>query len=276
MKTIVIFLFALFAISAALSQNDSLKKFSYPLLGFSTDSSKFSPAGGTCFFIRNNGKIYLITARHVITGCGIATNRNEYPEQFTVINNINGVPSFISVNVKGAKDLFPCPDTLLNDPDIFAMEVIGETTSRLNSVEQFIKPPFRQTDCIDMYGFPGVDYFKYPEAFVVPEVAHQHIERENTIIYDRNADSTQQTVDSSNYIVVNKNLNIATTLKGFSGSPVFLKELNSNKIRLLGVFAEFGFDTKNLNYKYWKLPKIGYAYRKSNDVSINYTGISNE
>lgn len=270
MKPILFSVFVMLIVNNLVGQSDSLSKYSYPLLGFSTDSGKFSPSGGTCFFIRSNGKIFLVTARHVITGCGIATNRNDYPEQFTIIGSLTAGVNFIPINVKGAKTLFPCPDTLLNDPDIFAMEVTGEGTSKLNSVEQFIKPPFRQTDNIDMYGFPGVDYFKHPEAFVIPEVAHQHIEREGTIIYDRSSDSIRQTVDSSNFIVVNKNLNVATTLRGFSGSPVFLKELNSNEIRLLGVFAEFGFDTKNLNYKYWKLPKIEYAYRKSNNPSLHH------
>lgn len=260
MKLILLVLLSTLIHCSGYSQQDTLSKYSYPLLGFDTVS--FTPAMGTCFFIKIDKRVFLVTARHVITGCGVANNTKNYPEIFTVITGFSNSP-LISINVKGIKNHFPCPDTLLNDPDIIAVEVNDSATSKLNSVEQFIKPPFRETDYIDMYGFPGVDYLKNADFFAVPTAAHIRVQKENTTIYTSTVkDSTLKIVDSSYYTVVNKNLYVEQAIKGYSGSPVFIKELYSNQIRLLGVFATFGYDTANLNYKYWGLPKFEYVFKQ--------------
>ena len=54
-------------------------------------------------------------------------------------------------------------------------------------------------------------------------------------------------IDSNNLLILDKYLHLDTaSLLGYSGSPVFLKESNCNRLRLIGVFSGFGY---NKTYK---------------------------
>src|SRR4051794_33158022 len=85
------FLFFLFLISSkSYSQKnnfrifDSLQHYSYRLLGFSVSGNRLYPFGGTCFFIRKNKKIFLVTAKHVVTGCVDSGKADNLPSKLSV------------------------------------------------------------------------------------------------------------------------------------------------------------------------------------------------
>jgi hypothetical protein len=256
---------ALFFTLNSYSQNsDSLKKYSYPFSGLFMYKGGVMPAGGTCFFIRKNGRIFIVTAKHVVDGCESKKNGIPYADFLTVfLRDSLGerTDDFISVDIRPFKNRFPCPDTV--NTDVIAFEMPKDSNNRkLYSIEHFIKDKFRKTDFFDMYGFPSYSYLTHPDAYVIPKVSHIHVPRKKTEFYLEWAYNDTTKIDSTYIIIANKKLCVDSTLHGYSGSPIFLKELGSNEIRVMGVFSIFGYSKIDKNYKFWKIPVIEEVLRQ--------------
>src|SRR6267378_187749 len=97
MKSFHILLLSTILFFKALSQpasrsaiTDSLKKYSYFLFGLKKNSN--SAVQGTAFFIRQNGKLYLLTASHLLEGFSSLGNTKDinYPDTiFVRVNYLN-------------------------------------------------------------------------------------------------------------------------------------------------------------------------------------------
>ena len=257
---ILLVLLLLFNKSFSQKQNDfdSLRKYSYSLIGFSNEGLQMHPHGGTCFFVRKKSKIFLVTAKHVVNGCEGTYKNSYYPKMLTLaILDSNETPkAFIQVDISKIIDTTSCPDSTA---DIIAFETIDSNTSKLYSVENFILPPFENTDNIDMYGFPSETLIDSERHFRVPKASHIHIRKKNTVFTTFTYPNTKK-LDSTCLGIVSPDLKADTMyLHGYSGAPVFIKKYNSNKIRICGAFTTFGFAKYNKDYKYIGAAKIEYG-----------------
>ena len=83
-----------FCIQISKSQNeyDSLKKYSYQIVGLIQDKGelKMRPVG-TCFFIRRNGITFLATAQHIVTGINVF-NLQPVPNQYDTLAIVYNKP----------------------------------------------------------------------------------------------------------------------------------------------------------------------------------------
>lgn len=264
-------LLLLFNKSFSQKQNDfdSLRKYSYSILGYLVKNGHVFPEGGTCFFIRKHQRIFLITAKHVVSGCEGAFKDKYYPKVLTLyIEDSSGNPiSFIPINISKIIDTTSCTDSL--SAGIIVFEIKDTNTNKLFSVENFIYPPFRKTDDVEMFGFPGSGYIGANNYFIIGKASHIHIEGNNATFMQANYPNSKKE-DLSVVMIVSKDLKSDSEyLKGYSGSPVFIKKYNSNKIRICGAFSEFGYGKINIDFKYIEVEKIEYAMRQIDALLLN-------
>lgn len=216
--------------------SNELDKYSYDLFGYTVANKNILiPAGGSCFFIRKDSRLFLITAAHVINGCDDSGKiRSNYPSKFSVLEiSEKGYPTTLaSINVIHLQQTLKCPAY----PDIAVIEV-SSTDSKLdkiNSVESFIKPPFKQTGNLYMAGFPSIKNPTNDLEHLVRVKKSLVIENKREIFYG----------DSIAIGFPQDSVFADTMLNGFSGSPIFVQEKNSNNFRILGVYTETVTNTK--------------------------------
>jgi hypothetical protein len=214
----------------------SLQKYSYLIFGFYDvnkigDSVDFKMTGGTGFFIRKNGKIYLISAKHVLTPCNPDSLEKviHFPDSLRIrMIDSAGTYSFIPIDIRKIKDTVTC-DYHSDDPDVFCMEFKDTSGYIINSIENLIEPIVPENDSckIYLYGFPSL-YTKVTQETILPF-------------------KTQQSTFSSGYYYANSldsrkvNFMMKGTdilpRKGCSGSPVFLKFKNKSNYVFGGVLT---------------------------------------
>ena len=110
---------------------DSLRKYSYSLLGYKLLNNQLIPVGGSCFFIRKANRIFLVTARHVVNGCEGAVKDKFFPK--TIQLTIEDLPSnegelpftFLTINISEVIKNTPCNNSNL---DIIAFEITDTIT----------------------------------------------------------------------------------------------------------------------------------------------------
>lgn len=220
---------------------DSLRKYSYCIRGYTIEKNGVIPTGGTCFFIKRNDKLFLITAYHVI--CGTDDNDNKiknYPKELTVftfdsVGNLSDY--FFSISIKSILDTCRAINSFV-EPDIIAIEI--NNNNRLRTVEKFIKPPFQQPGQVIMFGFPGLGDLTHPSGWGIIGASNLNIDNRDSqiITHTKYEDGT---LDSINYYINTENKNDTFFskgwYKGYSGSPVFIKDKVTKTWRLGGVFA---------------------------------------
>lgn len=265
MKTFILLLTALLFTKASFSQTqndwDSFKKYSYSILGFSGKGNFGIPSGGTGFFIRDRSKLFLVTAKHVFSGCDDSAKKSPfYPDIMNVMlhDNIGNPTIVINVNIEKIKDTTPCVRKL-NDTDIIVVPInvedsIGKT---IFSVEKFLAPPFRVIEKILMVGFPGIGYARQPVEFGFWKPSLFKMNGNETKIFTHTTYTDPIMIDSINLFMYNQTIEIDSTLKGFSGSPIFVKDSSSKKWRIAGLFAKFG-ECNTAKEKCIIAPKIDY------------------
>src|SRR5688572_14249529 len=72
----------------------SLKKYSYFIIGFKpVGNGILETASGTGYFIRDNNRLYFLTAKHVLTPCDYIdtctppVRRNSFPDSMSILLN---------------------------------------------------------------------------------------------------------------------------------------------------------------------------------------------
>lgn len=229
------------------NRNHELEKYSYMMVGIIVNEdgaiTKIEPLG-TCFFLRQDTKLYLLTARHNITGIS-SFDLTKTPKQFDYIGfrYVNTTTKQISISKLDIRHLKSQlkTDLFYISPDAIALEMNDPIVEPfIYSLESYIvvnnkgnKPPKN----IFSLGYPYIDSAQYREDMspiyykgtIVEEVATNHSYPKNDLVY---------------FISTPK------SIQGMSGAPVFyihISETGKSDLELAGVI--FG-KNEQLNYAY--------------------------
>lgn len=149
-------------------QNNSnfLSKYSYLIVGFynikiENGFQSFETIQGTCFFVRKNKKLFLVSAKHTLTSWNpeSSENRKSYPDTLNLrLFDTNGKHIIHPLNIKEINKTITGGYTY-NDPDVYVIEFEDNPMFKINSIEGFIdvKTIISSEDCINLYGY-NVDY----------------------------------------------------------------------------------------------------------------------
>ncbi|MCK9404717.1 MAG: hypothetical protein M0Q26_15090 [Chitinophagaceae bacterium] len=210
---------------------DSLGRYSYQV--FTIELKKAVMDFGTCFFIKRNDGLYLITARHIFIHCDSITNKQKYPYDIAQVYIPNSPQQMVPIPLNKPSDTCSCLSEE-KDADLTVIKMDNSLIPYVNSVEDFIAPPFKKLGDAEIYG-QGLKadsqaiYFTDPHRIHIPSNTFEIIQRVGNI--------ETKIIDSINYHFLSKTIKIGRWLKGFSGAPVFLQEYKTNKWRLAGVFV---------------------------------------
>jgi len=207
---------------------DSLGKYSYQILGITNGSNETD--FGTCFFVENNAKLFLVTAKHVLYKCDSITNKLFSPFNFAIVY-IRNSTKFLQFPIPVRNEI--CI-SMERDTDILAIEIDRSWLDHVNRVNEFMLPPFNKVGDSEIFG-QGMYRDSVSMGFTNPH--HIHLKSntfkiEGAVKFD-NSDYT----DSVNYTFAMKEINGNKSIKGFSGSPVFLQDEVSKKWRVAGVLT---------------------------------------
>ena len=252
-------------------QVDSLKKYSYFLSG----AVKFrQPSGiasgalieGSGFFINRNNKVYLITAEHVLSSLELKAYGVITPDSDSTIAVFTNdemqryADIILRINVKKIRATSRDPRLQFVDfPDVYAYEVPDYKKYKIDTMGSYPLGLPKKPGEIIIYGFPS----KNNESNNKGLLAIHEASLIKTKIYDIKQNyyfppSYKKTgVDSFNIVISPKDLKLDASFRGYSGSPAFVKDLNTGKWFFLGVFTGvdiinnslFCVKTSFINYK---------------------------
>lgn len=246
--------------------HDSLKKYSYELIGFKILPNGTQPENGTCFFIRKKERLFLVTAKHVISGCKNGAVSPNHPDTMYVIIKDTKTEKdnwilldLIAINKGGITCL-----SASEEPDVQVIEIDTKKFSSdvvINSVEDFIKERPDSAGDVEIHGFPSKSH-KKNGSFFIPPPTSLYLSISDIIIADRATFTETGKVDSLNYRIIFKTLPSNTEYFGYSGSPVFFTDLKTGEKILQGIFAQ---TTKDLQLSL-DACKIDYANKQIDSI----------
>lgn len=230
---------------------DSLKKYSYLL----TASFEEYSQQGTGFFIRTKGQLYLITAKHFISGGRLP--KTLYVWLSTVGSDTSDVKKVDMHRVmerwKGsAKQIKP-------QWDVVAIPVNATIFKNVYSVESFIRPMSRTMQQIEIYGYPIKPNWDYSTVYGPPSYLHIPAKEYTLAI---GVDTNKQKEDQINYYMYTTAITIDNNLRGYSGAPVFAKNQNNNWC-ILGLFAGHT-DSNDATEKAIRIVRLKYILKEKN------------
>jgi hypothetical protein len=148
-----------------------LKKFSYLIVSIKIDSSgqkRNALTNGTGFFVRQNDSLYLVTARHVLTGYD--------PYKRPKVKPRLGPPNYIAVwyqsrdtSAPPKYKLIPLPQAIIQQPpfpahdlpDVYVLNVTGDfDDGKINSIDSLLHNTRGEIDSLSIgdavvsYGYP--------------------------------------------------------------------------------------------------------------------------
>ncbi len=242
---------------------DALEKYSYKLAGFllpSQEDSIVSVISGTGFFIKKENQLFLITAKHVITGCENDAKPLVHPSNITIWSPINGIIGNLDISlIKDTSICLPFQD----DPDVIAIKVNNEWRNSVNVVDEFIMPVFKVVGNTEIFGYPASAMFQssYPR-FVPPSNIHLS---KKSYQYVQMVDSASgKVVDSINYWIFSKDVIFDKSGQGYSGSPVFVEDIKTKKWRVAGVAVGWGLVQSGETFLY--VTRIDYVLEKIKEL----------
>jgi hypothetical protein len=207
---------------------DTLKRYSYNLLGFKIQNNKPRIEGGSGFFFKKDGRTFFVTAKHVVAGCLDSARKNR---TFPATMNIMILPSqrstgdILSINTVDYYHGIKC-ETIGPEPDVIAIDVTDKNVSSVYSVEDFIAPPLKKVTDIQIFGFPATGLNKDSTLFNEPSGIHFSLPIDT--VFKKPIQPPHNRL-----ILINEDLG---ELSGYSGSPVFVMDKETKKIRLAGIF----------------------------------------
>ncbi|MEP7165667.1 MAG: hypothetical protein ABI741_13290 [Ferruginibacter sp.] len=260
MKQLIIAIILLQSIPC-FSQNDydSLRKYSYYIVGtyenWDSDSLvSTAKITGTGYFIRNEGKTFFITAKHVLAGtdelCRKVIPDDDQGLMTISLVNDSGIiqQEVINLNVKKIRDTAAC-NYLQNSPDIIAYEIFNPGNYKIYSIENFI-PAYLPKDRGKIITFGYRDSLDIANGSLISResipIVTNHYGFYNNYKFYRGKENG---VDSINYLVELKDsLFSIQELKGHSGSPAFIKDNKRNRFIFLGTLVGMSYVNNNLSF----------------------------
>jgi hypothetical protein len=245
--------------------DESLSKYSYLIFGtkIREELNRFYTFQGTCFFIRWEKQLYLITAKHVLSGNNTGDQKeNNHPAIMEVCVKDSASLTKIPINTNAINDTLCCG--LYKDySDFCVIKVDPSTFSKVNSVENFIYAPFKKIDGIQFAGFTKINMERSEDApitrFSVTSKGLKFFYK--SFSFKSNSDSTYRT-DTTNCYISSPKIPMDGTLQGTSGAPIFVKDHNSKKWRVLGLCGgEFKPDSTSIE-AYMFAPNIEVILKK--------------
>ena len=277
----ITFFIALISFKTSIAQKGETKNYTYAefkkysyLLVFETKPGAEKPKMhlGCGFFIRMYGKIFLITAYHVITGNDVYSKPpSKYPSfkdfyTFSVRFAANNKYYYFEGDLESIKKNSPLR-SFIKEPDIYVIEIRPPGNNiQINSVEKFInKSPKEILSKEDTCFSFGYSHGEIPTDLNTPSdltdtlspmlyIGYSPPERRYNIVYN------SLNIDSLNISV------FPQALIGMSGSPVFIKN-NNNSIELIGLQSGSNLDY-NLSYIV-KASEIIKEIKKKSKVTKN-------
>jgi len=260
MKLICTAIFLSFT-SLCLAQHDydSLRKYSYYIIGTydQLDSGTVVARGritGTGYFVRNDGRTFFVTAKHVLAGTDESCNKVIPPDDqgnmmISLVNDAGIMqPEFLTLNAKTIRDTAAC-NYLQNSPDIIAYEINNPENYTIYSIEHFL-PAYlpKERGKIITFGYRDsldVDDGTPVSRESIPLVTKDYGFYSNYRFY-RGKENGR---DSINYLVEQKDAFFSIReLKGHSGSPAFIKDTKRNRYIFLGTLVGMNYNTNNLSF----------------------------
>jgi len=239
MKVFFIFLFLAIAFVSMGQSIEDLAKYSYYINGIDSLRNPRSPlsTSGTGFFLKSKGRTYLITAKHVLIGCGYnGTRKVVMPHNIRVwFNDDKSIsPKFEPWNIDITEQLksYPCfpgyirPDTIT---------ILKTTANQVFTVERMYKEklPLDKGE-IAIFGFPHDPYFK-SDSLKVPAakkiIITSYEFQEGSFIQN----GTDMCNDTLNYSITVHGISLSEAFQGISGAPVFIKDKETMEWQFLGL-----------------------------------------
>lgn len=237
---------------------DSLRKYSYyivsdtmkPTLIPGQAQTYVNPIG-TGYFIRHKRKLYLLTALHVLTGCRFQRDLDSsirvnepFPDAVKVFyNKENGeIPNkpenYFWLDIRHLKNK-KCPITPI-DPDIVACEINFPLTDTVYSIEHLInvKSSIDTNGTISIWGYPLAELAKstlfYNNRLIANSTNLKFSNNNFLKNYKFIWDSGKEVTYWIHHVIQSKDVTASEEMKGYSGSPVFIK--NKNGWIFIGTF----------------------------------------
>jgi hypothetical protein len=209
---------------------DSLGKYSYQVFTIQTKNGMID--FGTSFFIKKNDELFLITAKHVFVDCDSASNTEKIkfgnifvhipksPQQMVPISFSRPAVSRLCLPVD-------------KDTDVVVIKMDNQLIPYVNTVEDFIKPPFEKLGDAEIY---GQGFKADTSSFYFTDPHHIHMPAKTFSVLQMIGDNETKLIDSIDYFFLTKILKTGGWMKGYSGAPVFLQDYKTKQWRLAGVF----------------------------------------
>ncbi len=228
---------------------DTLAKYSYFINGFKK-SEILHPVSGTGFFVRDKNKLLFVTANHVISGWNSnGTKDVNFPDEMTIwLNKEDGTIDYskqIAINIKNVKATAPYPKSPIV-PDVLAYEVNLPPEYQIYSIEKFFPASYpKDPEAIVIFGYPGTAHF-VDGAYIISNSRYMvFTECPIYVDYPYLDDNSIHRKDSIDYVLEpHENSMKVDTLKGYSGSIVFISDKKTKKWSVMGQF------TQHLNDKF--------------------------
>lgn len=235
--------------SAQFNENDyeiSLNKYSYMMVGFAKDGTgeKIIPLG-TCFFIRKDGKLYMITALHNITGIN-CFDKSLVPNQFDAIgfrylNNKTNEISVSRIDISSFKHHLPT-DYFYKLPDAVGLPM----------TDPVVEPFINTLDTNMLSPIDGEIVENKVIAVTYPYIDDKQYTKEMEAVHYQG--DIVKSIDVKHNYPINDNIYFTATpksIQGMSGAPVYKKYISSIDGTVQFAFSGLIFGKNdNLNYAY--------------------------
>lgn len=217
---------------------DSLSKYSYSLYFWGQKDSFYTACIGTCFFVKKNNKIFLVTAKHNLTNrddsCNDLRIKND-DTVFLVLKNCKELP----INVSIVRDTSTCTHPQIY-PDVITYIVNDTESCNVNYFDlDFSYSSPKYSDGILVFGYSkdlaserNIELNMFNPQKIEFNVPNYKIHPFG--IYEKNG---KEIYNYNNYVIAVNNFTELEYLKGFSGSPVLIKNLLTLRWELLGVLV---------------------------------------
>jgi hypothetical protein len=229
MRSFILFVLSFFSFASYCQlPGDSLSKYSYGIMSFNNQGAKGQ--FGTCFFIKKNSLLFLVTAKHVLYKCDSSSNKVYSPYNLAIVQ-IPHPLDIMQITIP------PRTDSCLSiekDTDLLVISVDPSWSNRINSVEEFMEPKFNRVWDAEIF---GQGWHSDSIRLTFDNQHHIYLPANSFKIEQAVRYGNSDFIDSVDYTFTMKEIYKNKSINGFSGSPVFLQDKNSKKWRIAGVLV---------------------------------------